>query len=143
MTGRAVSRGVAVAFLALLGGCLPLLAAAAPTLLPSSLPRGPVRVGVEDGVAVNLSEEKGITVEASPRPGEGLAAFAQRFCGDAGLGSKVTEANGGSPDLKAGARYTIPFDLLSPEWQLKASRALFAEDRGRPMAGATRCGGWA
>jgi N-acetylmuramoyl-L-alanine amidase len=128
--GRAVSRGVAVAFLALLGGCLPLLAAAAPTLLPSSLPRGPVRVGVEDGVAVNLSEEKGITVEASPRQGEGLAAFAQRFCGDAGLGSKVTEANGGSPDLKAGARYAIPFDLLSPEWQLKASRALFAEDRG-------------
>jgi hypothetical protein len=57
LRGRAVSRGVAVAFLALLGGCLPLLAAA-PTRLASSVPRGPVRVGLEDGVAVSLSEDK-------------------------------------------------------------------------------------
>jgi N-acetylmuramoyl-L-alanine amidase len=59
-----------------------------------------------------------------------MGAFAARLCGDAGLASRVAEVNGGGTVLQATARYSIPFDLLSSEWQLKAARALFADDRG-------------
>jgi N-acetylmuramoyl-L-alanine amidase len=100
-----------------------------PIVSPAPGARGPVRVPLEDGVAAVLSDEKGITVEAAPRRGEGMAAFATRLCGDAGAASKVAEANGATT-LQATARYSIPFDLLSPEWQLKAARVLFEDDRG-------------
>ncbi|HEY0513708.1 MAG TPA: hypothetical protein VGH73_17495, partial [Thermoanaerobaculia bacterium] len=132
---------LAAAVLCLLGLRLPALAASpsvpAPSSPPSSTtvePRDEVRVGLEEGLAVTLSEERGIAVEASPRRGEGMAAFAQRLCGDAGSGSRIVriaEANAAAgAGLQAGSRYSIPFDLLSPDWQLKASRALFADDRG-------------
>ncbi|MEO6192376.1 MAG: N-acetylmuramoyl-L-alanine amidase [Thermoanaerobaculia bacterium] len=101
-----------------------------PIVSPAPGARGPVRVPLEDGVAAVLSDDKGITVEAAPRRGEGMAAFATRLCGDAGAAAKVAEMNGGAATLQATARYSIPFDLLSPEWQLKASRALFEDDRG-------------
>ncbi len=100
-----------------------------PIVSPAPGARGPVRVPLEDGVAVLLSDDKGITVEAAPRRGEGIGAFATRLCGDAGAASKVAEVNGATT-LQATARYSIPFDLLSPEWQLKAARALFEDDRG-------------
>jgi N-acetylmuramoyl-L-alanine amidase len=100
-----------------------------PIVSPAPGARGPVRVPLEDGVAVLLSDEKGISVEATPRRGEGMGAFAARLCGDAGAASKVAEANGATT-LQVTARYSIPFDLLSPEWQLKAARALFEDDRG-------------
>jgi N-acetylmuramoyl-L-alanine amidase len=90
---------------------------------------GTLHVGLEDGLAVALSDD-GIAVEAVPRRGEGMGAFAARLCGDAGLASKVAALNGGAADLQAGGRYSIPFDLLSAEWQLKAARALFADDHG-------------
>jgi N-acetylmuramoyl-L-alanine amidase len=131
-----VSRRAAVALLALLGLCLPAVSAIAMTAKPAtsitSVITGPTpsRVSLEEGLAVTLSEEGGIAVEASPRRGEGMAAFAQRLCGDAGFGSRVAEMNGGAAELRIGARYSIPFDLLSPEWQLKAARAVFGEDRG-------------
>lgn len=101
-----------------------------PIVSPAPGARGPVRVPLEDGVAAVLSDEKGILVEAAPRRGEGMAAFATRLCGDAAAAAKVAEVNGGAATLQATARYSIPFDLLSPEWQLKASRALFEDDRG-------------
>jgi N-acetylmuramoyl-L-alanine amidase len=87
-------------------------------------------VPLDEGLVVTLSEEPGIAIEAAPRRGEGMGALAQRMCGDAGLASRVAEVNGGGIDLRAGARYTVPFDLLAPEWQLKAARALFPDDRG-------------
>ncbi|HEY7215335.1 MAG TPA: hypothetical protein VIC28_11930, partial [Thermoanaerobaculia bacterium] len=90
-----------------------------------------IRATLEDGVVASLSEERGIVVEAVPRRGEGLSAFARRLCGDSRLAPQVAEANGGGRDLLAGMRYTVPFNLLSQEWQLKATRKLFAEDRGQ------------
>jgi N-acetylmuramoyl-L-alanine amidase len=120
-----------VAFLSLLG----LLCSIACTAAASSVPAIPVdlatvRAPLEDGLTATLSESHGINVEATPRRGEGMSAFAVRLCGDAGLVSRIAEANGGSETFQAGARYTIPFDLLSSELQLKAVRALFPGDRG-------------
>ena len=93
--------------------------------------RGPVRVPLEDGVAVVLSDEKGITVEAAPRRGEGMAAFATRLCGDAGAASKVAEVNGGH--TPAGGR-----PLLDP---LRSPLAGVAAEGGpRPVRGRPRGG---
>jgi N-acetylmuramoyl-L-alanine amidase len=119
---RAVALG-SLAALALLGS----LAAPASAIAVSRT----VRVPLEEGVVATLSEERGILVEAVPRRGEGLAAFARRLCGDSRLAPQVAEANGGAQNLLAGIRYAIPFSLLSQEMQLKAAKALFAEDRGQ------------
>ena len=96
-----------------------------------------MRVPLEDGLTATLSETHGINVEAAPHRGEGMVAFTVRLCGEAGLVSRIAEANGGSETLHAGARYTIPFDLLSPELQLKAVQALFPAG-GSVQASATR-----
>ncbi|HEV8582848.1 MAG TPA: N-acetylmuramoyl-L-alanine amidase [Thermoanaerobaculia bacterium] len=117
----ATVRGLAA--LALLGS---LASSAAALTAPRS-----VRVPLEDGVVATLSEERGILVEAVPRRGEGLSAFARRLCGDGRLAPQVAEANGGAQNLVAGIRYAVPFGLLSQEWQLKATKALFTEDRGQ------------
>ena len=90
-----------------------------------------VRVPLEDGVVATLSEDRGILVEAVPRRGEGLSTFAQRLCGDSRLAPQVAEANGGAQTLLGGIRYAVPFSLLSQGMQLKAAKALFAEDRGQ------------
>src|SRR6185503_4838320 len=132
---RAAARALAV--LALLGlSGVPLGSASLPASIapPSAKPAvlvgsAPIHMQLEEGLAVNLTEEPAITVEAIPRRGEGIAAFALRLCGDAALGAKVAAVNGGAADLRVGARYAIPFELLSPEWQLKAARPLFAGDR--------------
>jgi N-acetylmuramoyl-L-alanine amidase len=89
-----------------------------------------VRAPLEEGLTATLSETHGINLEATPRRGEGAATLASRLCGDAGLASRIAEANGGSLVLQAGSRYNIPFDVLSPEWQLKVAQALFPGDRG-------------
>jgi N-acetylmuramoyl-L-alanine amidase len=121
-----------VAVLSLLG-LLPAVAslAAAPSV-PSALApaASPVRVPLEEGLAVTFSADRGIAVEAVPRRGEGLAALAVRLCGDASVAPQIADANGGAGFLLAGARYVVPLDALSPEWQLRAVQALFPEDRG-------------
>ncbi len=89
------------------------------------------RVALEDGVVATLSEDRGLFVEAVPRRGEGLTAFARRFCGDERLAPQIAEANGGARTLLAGIRYAVPFGMLTQEWQLKAARALFAADQGQ------------
>jgi N-acetylmuramoyl-L-alanine amidase len=114
-----------VAGLALLGSFFASLLSAAPAVSRS------VRVPLEDGVVATLSEERGLLIESIPRRGEGLAAFARRMCGDGRLALQVAEANGGAQTLQAGIRYAVPFSLLSQEWQLKAVKTLFAEDRGQ------------
>jgi N-acetylmuramoyl-L-alanine amidase len=114
----------ALAALALLLGPLPAPAAA----IAASRT---VRVPLADGMVAALSEERGIEVEALPRRGEGLSAFALRLCGDSRLAPQVAEANGGEQTLLAGIRYAVPFSLLSQEMQLAAVEALFAGDRGQ------------
>jgi N-acetylmuramoyl-L-alanine amidase len=122
---RAVFSRVAVLVLLLGLPSSPL--AAAPVVSASRT----VRVPIEAGVVASLSEEKGILLEAVPGGGEGLIAFTRRLCGDAGLAPQIAEANGGATRLLAGIRYAVPFRLLSQEWQLKAARTLFTEDRGQ------------
>jgi N-acetylmuramoyl-L-alanine amidase len=125
---RAVFSRVAVLSVLALLGPLSWTPPAANAITP---PSRTVRVPVEEGVVATLSEEKGILVEAVPKRGEGMGTFARRLCGDARLATQVAEANGGAKDLHAGIRYAIPFNLLSQEWQLKAVKALFAEDQGK------------
>jgi N-acetylmuramoyl-L-alanine amidase len=120
---RAVLRRLAV--LLLLGSLATPLAAG-----PAAVSRT-LRVPLEDGVVAALSEDRGIVVEALPRRGEGFSALARRLCGDGRLAPQVAEANGGASTLLAGIRYAVPFALLSQEWQLKAAKALFAQDRGQ------------
>ena len=113
---------------ALLG---PLLAgAAAPTL----------RASVEAGVVAALVDARLLVVEAEPRPGEGLLAFARRLCGHDTAAEEITRANGGSGRLREGLRYRVPFALLAPEMQLRVARALFAEDRLTPEGWVHRVG---
>jgi len=88
-----------------------------------------VRASLEDGVVAALSED-GIFLEAVPKRGEGLLAFARRLCGDSRLAPQVMEANGGGTGLQAGMRYRLPFDILSNDWQLRLVRALFPDDKG-------------
>jgi len=118
---RAILRVLAA--LALLGP----LSTSASAIAPSRT----IRVPLEDGLVATLTEERGIIVEAVPRRGEGLAAFAQRLCGDSRLAPQVAETNGGAQTLLGGVRYTVPFSLLSQAMQLKTVKALFAEDHGQ------------
>jgi len=120
------SRVAVLALLALLGSSFTFPAGA---IVP---PSRAIRVSLEEGVVATLSEERGILVEAIPRRGEGMTTFAKRMCGDARLGPQIAEANGGVKDLLVGIRYSIPFAMLSPDWQLKTAKALFAEDKGQP-----------
>lgn len=103
----------------------------APGAFAITPPAKAVRVTIEDGVVAVLSDEKGILVEAIPQRGEGMSTFTRRLCGDARFAPQVAEANGGGKDLLAGIRYAVPFKLLSQEWQLKAVKVLFADDKGQ------------
>jgi N-acetylmuramoyl-L-alanine amidase len=98
----------------------------------SPVPRSGLRLRLEEGVYASLSGDGQIAVEARPRRGEGLAAFAHRLCGDSRLAPQLLEANRLPPGagLKTGVRYRLPFEILAASWQVKAAQALFPEDRG-------------
>ena len=85
------------------------------------------RVALENGVVALLTEGEP-ALEATPRHGEGLFAFARRLCGTPDAAPKLAEANGGR-QLLAGVRYRVPFTLLSEELQQKVLAALFPGDR--------------
>jgi N-acetylmuramoyl-L-alanine amidase len=118
----------------LLSTLLMTLLAGAPALaapLGDKQPAGrAVRAVLEDGVVAWLSEA-GVYVEASPKKGEGLYAFARRICGDTRLVPQVVEVNNGASELHVGVPLRFPFELLSDAWQLKAVRALFPQDKGQ------------
>jgi N-acetylmuramoyl-L-alanine amidase len=88
------------------------------------------RVNVEAGAVAVLLEDHAIFVEVVPRTGEGLYALTRRLCGDARQAEALAAANGGARDLRSGQRYRVPYDVLSPEWQLKVARSLFPNDGG-------------
>jgi N-acetylmuramoyl-L-alanine amidase len=98
------------------------------------------RAPLEAGVVAALVDGRQLMVEAEPRPGEGLLAFARRLCGDVGAAEAITQANGGSGRLREGLRYRVPFALLAPELQLRVARALFAADRLTPEGWVHRVG---
>lgn len=91
----------------------------------------PVRLPVAPEVSVALDEDGRIVLEAVPLTGEGLYAFTRRLCGDVRYAKELSNANGGALDLVTGTRYRVPFELLTPEWQTKAVRKLFPNDRGQ------------
>lgn len=130
-----ILRSVLPRGLALLPILLMTLLAGAPSL--AAAPLGDkqtsgraVRAALEDGVAAFLSDQ-GVFVEASPKKGEGLYAFTRRICGDTRLVPQVVEANNGASELHVGVPMRFPFELLSNEWQLRAVRALFPQDKGQ------------
>jgi N-acetylmuramoyl-L-alanine amidase len=129
MCATSRSGGAVLAELCLLGILIatPFAAIAAPAFSPSAA----IRVPLEDGVVAALTEDRGIVVQAVPKRGEGRALFAKRLCGDSRLAPQVAEANGGATDLLAGIRYDVPFSMLSKDWQLKAVKALFGDDKGQ------------
>ena len=105
---------------ALLGLCL---------LLASQAAWAATRVTLDGGDRALLTERQELFLEAPPRRGEGWLGFAERLTGSVNLASKVGEANGGTNRLLLGKRYRLPFELLSPDHQLRVVRGLFHEDR--------------
>lgn len=125
--------------LALVDPSLPLLAGPAPAAsakpkLPAPLaPAGrTIRMPLDDGAIVRLGEDQSVEIEAAPKPGEGLLAFARRLCGDALAADRIAESNGGRRELLSGVRYRVALELLTPEKRLQALRALFPDDRFEP-----------
>lgn len=119
----------------LLGAFLMILLAGASDLLAAPLADKQssgrtVRATLEDGVVAVL-DDTGVYVEASPKKGEGLYAFTRRICGDTRLVPQVVEANNGASELHVGVPMRFPFELLSNEWQLRAVRSLFPQDKGQ------------
>ncbi len=90
------------------------------------------REPLPDGAFVRLAEDLSIEVEAVPKSGEGLLAFARRLCGDPLAADRIADSNGGRRELLSGTRYRVGLDLLSPEMRLRALRALFPEDTVEP-----------
>ncbi|HEX9734115.1 MAG TPA: N-acetylmuramoyl-L-alanine amidase [Thermoanaerobaculia bacterium] len=90
-----------------------------------------LRAALDDGLVASLTDEVEIFVEGEPLPGEGLLAFSRRLTGGNEAAAAIAAANGGSRHLKAGVRYRVPYELLSPELKLRAIRALFPRDGPR------------
>ena len=87
------------------------------------------REPIDGGLVAALTETQEIFLEAAPRRGEGLNAFARRLTGDPSLASRVTRLDGKRPRrLLAGVRYRVPFDALSDPYKLAAWKALFPGD---------------
>lgn len=86
------------------------------------------RAPVEDGVTAVLAAEGGLRLDVLPRRGEGLLAFARRFCGTTEAIDELAQANGGRERLLTGVPYRVPFSCLLPEWQARVLRSLFPED---------------
>lgn len=89
----------------------------------------PKRVGLTDGYRAMLDDDGEIFVDALPRNGEGMLAFAERMTGSAGKRSVISAANRGRTRLLKGIRYRVPLDELRPELQRQALLALFPADR--------------
>lgn len=86
------------------------------------------RQPMPDGAVASLSENLDLLLEAAPQEGEGLWAFAERYCGGVSAAKLIVEANGGRQRLLLGVRTRIPFQLLTPQYQLAVARALFDSD---------------
>ncbi|HXU45771.1 MAG TPA: N-acetylmuramoyl-L-alanine amidase [Thermoanaerobaculia bacterium] len=97
---------------------------------PPAAPRArSFRAVVGEGLTAFLAEDQTISLEATPKPGEGLLAFTRRVCGDERGADQVANANGGSRDLRSGVRYSIALDVVDAETRIKALKALFPDDR--------------
>jgi N-acetylmuramoyl-L-alanine amidase len=100
--------------------------------LPTALPAALRRATIDPTIQVLLSDGGKLYLEATPRRGEGLIVFARRLCDTSSAAPQIAEANGGTRTLKTGLRYRVPYEVLSPELQLRAIQALFRADRPQP-----------
>ena len=75
---------------------------------------------------------RGSPSRPSPAVARGSAPSPRRLCGDARRRRQGGRGERRPTTLQVTARYSIPFDLLSPEWQLKAA--------ARPVPGRPRGG---
>lgn len=87
------------------------------------------RTSIDGGAYAVIAADGSLWVESEPLTSEGLLAFARRLCGNAGVAETIAAANRGISHLEAGARYRVPFELVTPELQRAALRALFPDDR--------------
>jgi N-acetylmuramoyl-L-alanine amidase len=106
---------------------------AAPTVAaPPRAPRSDtadVSVALGDGLVAVLTQEPALFLETPVQRGEGWTVLAHRLCGDAQRAALLVQANGGQREVKAGARYRVPYACLAPEYQLKVAKALFPDDQ--------------
>ena len=92
-----------------------------------------VRRPIATGTVAALTEEQEIFIEATPRRGEGLIAFARRLTGSSSSAKEVTRLDGRRPRrLLAGVRYRVPYEALTQANKLAVMQALFPEDQAVP-----------
>ena len=89
---------------------------------------GATRMKLDDGSIVLVTDRQEIFLEALPQRGEGLLAFAERFCDSTRVASQIAEANGGRKRLLKDVRVKVPFGLLAPRYQMAVAQTLFADD---------------
>lgn len=88
----------------------------------------PLRTPAGDGLVATLSDDLELFLEAQPRRGEGLWAFAKRLCGDLDAVEQISRLNDGARRLRVGLRYRVPYDCLRDELQAKVLESLFPGD---------------
>lgn len=88
-----------------------------------------MRVELADGTIAVMTPSQELYLEAAPRRGEGMLAFAVRLCGSVEAVPAIVAANGGRTRLLIGVRTRVPFGVLVAQRQLEVVRALFPEDR--------------
>jgi N-acetylmuramoyl-L-alanine amidase len=89
----------------------------------------PVVGELDGGMRAVLSDHHRIFLEAPPERGEGLLAFARRFCGTSKAAPEIRRANRGVKELRVGVRYRVPYELLSSSYRLAVLKAIFRDDR--------------
>ncbi|MEM7349371.1 MAG: hypothetical protein AAF657_01100, partial [Acidobacteriota bacterium] len=96
----------------------------------SPLPAATQRASLGQGMVAALTDAQELFVEAPPRRGEGLYAYAERLTGDKRGVRHVTRVNGKRPRrLLAGVRYRVAYAHLTDHYKLAVIRALFPQDQ--------------
>jgi N-acetylmuramoyl-L-alanine amidase len=84
---------------------------------------------MEPGMVATLTDGHRLVLEALPLKGEGLLAFSRRLTGGEEAARRISLANDGVEQLRAGVRYRVPLEVLRPDLQLALLKALFTEDQ--------------
>lgn len=91
--------------------------------------RAEIRAEMEPGMVATLTDDHRLVLEALPLKGEGLLAFSRRLTGGEEAARRISLANEGAEQLRAGVRYRVPLEVLRPDLQLALLRTLFSDDR--------------
>lgn len=88
------------------------------------------RARVGDDLIAVLGVDREIYLEAVVQPGEDVARFARRLCGNALAATPISQING-LQGVEEGVAYRVPLELLTPQLQRATVAALFPQDRLR------------